>query len=256
MQTVAVIDIGKTNLKVALVDLSKGAEVAVETQPNRVIPGPPWPHFDEAWQWAFLSGALRRLAAGMRVEGIVVTTHGACAALLDHDGRLAAPVLDYEHTGPNALRAEYDLIRPPFSETGSPALPMGLNLGAQLYWMLTQDAGLRDRVARVVPWPQYWGYRLTGQAASDMCSLGCHTDLWNPWRGEWSSLVDRLGLTGRMAPARKPGDMLGVLRPELQADLGIGAVPVLVGYTIPTHRFCRIFWRGRRRFLLFQQGLG
>lgn len=229
MQTVAVIDIGKTNLKVALVDLSLGAEVAVETQPNAVIPGPPWPHFDVAGQWAFLSAALRRLATDTRVEGIVVTTHGACAALLGPDGGLAAPVLDYEHTGPDAMRAEYYAIRPPFSQTGSPALPMGLNLGAQLHWMLAQDAGLRGRVAQVVTWPQYWGYRLTGEAASDLSSLGCHTDLWNPWRGEWSPLVDRLGLAGKMAPARRPGEVLGLLRPGLQADLGIGAVPVLVG---------------------------
>jgi sugar (pentulose or hexulose) kinase len=229
MQTVAVIDIGKTNVKVALVDLSLGAEVAVETQPNRVIPGPPWPHFDVDGQWAFLSAALRRLAKGARVEGIVVTTHGACAALLDRDGGLAAPVLDYEHTGPDAMRAEYDAIRPPFSQTGSPVLPMGLNLGAQLHWMLTQEAGLRDRVAQVVTWPQYWGYLLTGEAASDLCSLGCHTDLWNPWQAAWSPLVDRLGLAGRMAPPRRPGEVLGLLRPEMQADLGIGAVPVLVG---------------------------
>lgn len=229
MQTIAVIDIGKTNVKVALVDLSQGAEVAVETQPNAVIPGPPWPHFDVEGQWAFLSGALRRLARGARVEGIVVTTHGACAALLDREGGLAAPVLDYEHPGPDALRAAYDAIRPPFSETGSPALPIGLNLGAQLHWMLAQDAGLRERVAQVVTWPQYWGYRLTGEAASDLCSLGCHTDLWNPWSGDWSPLVERLGLAGRMAPARRPGEVLGVLRPDLQADLGIGAVPVLVG---------------------------
>lgn len=229
MQTIAVIDIGKTNLKVALVDLSLGAEVAVETQPNRVIPAPPWPHFDVAGQWAFLSGALRRLARGARVEGIVVTTHGACAALLDADGGLAAPVLDYEHPGPDALRAAYDAIRPPFSETGSPALPMGLNLGAQLHWMLAQDAGLRDRVAQVVTWPQYWGFRLTGEAASDLSSLGCHTDLWNPWEGAWSSLVDRMGLAGRMTPPRRPGDVLGVLHPDLQSYLGIGAVPVLAG---------------------------
>ena len=229
MQIIAVIDIGKTNVKVALVDLSQGAEVAVETQPNRVIPGPPWPHFDVAGQWAFLSGALRRLARGARVEGIVVTTHGACAALLDREGGLAAPVLDYEHPGPDALRAAYDAIRPPFSLTGSPALPMGLNLGAQLHWMLAQDAGLRDRVAQVVTWPQYWGFRLTGEVASDLSSLGCHTDLWNPWTGDWSSLVERLGLAGRMAPARRPGEVLGVLHPNLQADLGIGAVPVLVG---------------------------
>ena len=229
MRTVAVIDIGKTNVKVALVDLGLMAEVALETEANAVIPGPPWPHFDVAGQWAFINAALRRMAAGARIEGIVVTTHGACAALLDAGGELAAPVLDYEHPGPDAVRAAYDAIRPGFDETGSPALPMGLNLGAQVHWMLDAVPDLRDRVAQVVTWPGYWGHRLTGVVASDLCSLGCHTDLWNPWRGDWSGLVARLGLAGRMAPARRPDAVLGPLRAELQAELGIGAVPVLAG---------------------------
>ena len=229
MRHVAVLDIGKTNLKVALVDLAAGVEVAVETAPNRVVPGPPWPHFDVAAQEDFLFGALARLARQAPVEGIAVTTHGACAALLAADGSLAAPVMDYEHTGPDALRPAYDALRPDFAEAGSPPLPMGLNLGAQLHFMLTADPGLRDRLAHVVTWPGYWGFRLTGERASDICSLGCHTDLWAPQAGTWSQLPHRLGLAGRMAPARLPGEGLGRLSPAMQARTGLGPVPVLVG---------------------------
>lgn len=229
MQGVAIIDIGKTNVKVALVDPARATEQAVETTPNRVIPGPPWPHFDTDAQWDFIRAALRRLARDARIDGIAVTTHGACAAFLGHDGTLAAPVMDYEHTGPDTLQAEYDALRPPFAETGSPRLPMGLNLGAQLHWMMRQDPGLRDRTAQVVTWPQYWAHRLTGVAACDLSSLGCHTDLWNPHQGTWSALPTRLGLADRMAPPRKPGDILGTLRPALQQDTGIGPVPVLAG---------------------------
>jgi sugar (pentulose or hexulose) kinase len=226
MRRVAVIDIGKTNVKLAVVDPAAGAELTVETAPNAVRPGPPWPHFDTAAQWAFLAAALRRAGP---VEGIAVTTHGACAALLQADGTLAAPVLDYEHAGPDDLRAEYEAIRPPFAETGSPALPRGLNLGAQLHWQLRQDPALPSRVAQVVTWPQYWGFRLTGQMASDVCSLGCHTDLWNPWAGTWSALPARLGLGGRMAPARRPAEVLGILTAAAQAETGLGPVPVLCG---------------------------
>ncbi|NEX46314.1 FGGY-family carbohydrate kinase [Pseudotabrizicola algicola] len=229
MKHAAIIDIGKTNVKLALVDLDSLTEVAVRTMANRVLPGPPWPHFDTGAQWAFLRDGLRALAASHRVDAICVTTHGACAALLDAGGNLAAPVLDYEHPGPETCRAQYDLIRPPFAETGSPALPLGLNLGAQLFWQLREDAGLRDRISHVVMWPQFWGHLLTGQVASDICSLGCHTDLWTPARGDFSSLPKALGLDGKMAPPRAPGDRLGTLRPELQAELGLGPVPVLVG---------------------------
>ena len=37
---IAVIDIGKTNAKVALVDLNDLSEIAVATRPNKVLAGP------------------------------------------------------------------------------------------------------------------------------------------------------------------------------------------------------------------------
>lgn len=229
MKTVAVIDIGKTNVKLALVDLDDAREIAVETAPNTVLPGPPWPHFDTDAQWQFLIQALQRMAASHQIDGITVTTHGACAALLDGQGNLAAPVLEYEHIGPDDLTAAYDALRPPFAETGSPRLPMGLNLGAQLHWQLDQDPGMLDRIAHVVTWPQYWGFRLTGQLACDVSSLGCHTDLWNPTTGTWSNLPARLGLAAKMAPPRNPGEVLGTLTPALQTLTGLGPIPVLTG---------------------------
>lgn len=63
-----------------------------------------------------------------------------------------------------------------------------------------------------------------------MTSLGCHTDLWDPWRGQFSDLVERLGLAGKMAPARRANDVLGRLRPDLAARSGLRAdTPVAVG---------------------------
>ncbi len=230
MTHVAVIDIGKTNAKLALVDPDQGAEVAVLTRPNLVHPGPPWPHFDTDGIWAFVVDALATFQASHGVDAVSITTHGACAALLAADGSLAAPVLDYEHDGPDAMAAAYDAIRPPFAETGSPRLPMGLNIGAQLHWMLATDPGLLDRVAHVVTWPQYWGFRLTGQLACDVCSLGCHTDLWNPHLGAFSGLVDRLGLSGRFAPARRPDEVLGSVTDGVAARTGLRpGTPVSVG---------------------------
>ncbi len=228
MKHIAVIDIGKTNAKLALVLAGTLAEVAVLTTPNRVLPGPPWPHFDVDRLWDFVLDGLAAFHAAHGVDAVSVTTHGACAALLDATGGLAAPVLDYEHTGPDALAAEYDAIRPPFAETGSPRLPMGLNIGAQLHWMLMQDPGLRDRTAKVVTWPQYWGHRLTGNVACDPSSLGCHTDLWNPHARHFSALVGRLGLA--FAPPRPAAEVLGTLLPSVAARTGLPlGTPVHVG---------------------------
>jgi sugar (pentulose or hexulose) kinase len=225
---VAVLDVGKTNVKVALVDLCEGREVAVRTAPNRVLAGPPWPHFDTEAIWDFACAAFREVASG--AEAVAVTTHGACGAFLAEDGTLAAPVVDYEHPGLDALAADYDRLRPSFVETGSPRLALGLNLGVQFHWMLAEDPCLAARVAHVVTWPQYWGHRLTGALACDLSSLGCHSDLWNPHAGTYSSLVERLGLEGKMAAPHRPRDLLGHVTARAAAATGLAeGLPVAVG---------------------------
>ena len=78
---IAVIDIGKTNAKLALVDATRMEEIAVETRPNTVRPGPPWPHFDLDGHWDFLLGALTHMQADHGIDAISVTTHGAAAVL-------------------------------------------------------------------------------------------------------------------------------------------------------------------------------
>lgn len=218
---VAVIDIGKTNAKLALVRLSDLSEIAVVTRSNTVLPGPPYPHFDVEGHWAFLLDGLARFHSEHNISAITVTTHGAAGALIAEDGSLAAPILDYEHSGPGETADAYDVIRPPFAETGSPRLSMGLNLGAQLHWQFQMDPALRDRVCQVVTYPQFWAYRLTGVLATDVTSLGCHTDLWNPFAGTFSSLPDALGIAEKIAPPRKPADVLGTILPEIADRTGL-----------------------------------
>ena len=218
---VAVIDIGKTNAKLALVDRNNFTEIAVVTRPNTVRPGPPWPHFDVDGHWAFLLDALKDFHAAHGIDAISITTHGACAALLDAQGDLAAPILDYEHSGPDDLDEAYCAIRPPFSETGSPRLAGGLNIGAQLFWQFHVDPTLKDRTDQIVTYPQFWGAKLTGQTAMDVTSLGCHTDLWRPQHGDVSALVTTLDISEKFAPVRKPSDVLGPILPQIAQLTGL-----------------------------------
>lgn len=227
---VAVLDIGKTNVKLVLVDVARGTEVAVRTLPNRVRPGPPYPHYDVEGIWDFFLGGLRELHQGHGVDAISVTTHGASAVLLAAEGGLAAPVLDYEHDGPDKVAAAYDRIRPDFAVTGSARMPGGLNVGAQLHWQLARDPGLLERVAHVTSYPGYFVARLTGNVGFDLTSIGCHTDLWDPWQGRFSPLVATLGLEGKVAPAVRPGDLAGPVLPTIAAATGLAAdTPVTFG---------------------------
>jgi sugar (pentulose or hexulose) kinase len=218
---VAVIDIGKTNGKVALVEMDSFSELAMRTRPNVVIRGEPYPHYDVDAIWSFILEALTALNREHDIDAITVTTHGASCALLNELGELAMPVLDYEHDGPDALAGEYDVVRPTFAETGSPRLPGGLNLGAQIFWLQHRHPEPFAGVATILTYPQYWTFRLSGIAATEITSLGTHTDLWCPARADYSTLVDRMGWKERFAPRRWASDCLGAIRPEIATKTGL-----------------------------------
>jgi sugar (pentulose or hexulose) kinase len=229
MRRIAVLDIGKTNAKVLVVDLATGAEEVLARTPNAVRRDGLYPHHDIEMLWAFALGGLRA-AAARGVDAVSITTHGAAAVLVDDRGGLALPMLDYEHDGPDLMAAEYDAVRPEFQEMGSPRLPGGLNVGAQLFWLSRAFPEDFTRVRHVLMLAQYWAFRLSGVATSEATSLGCHTDLWNPWEGRFSSLVTRMGWDSSLPPVRKAADVLGPVLPEVAAATGLPAgTPVLCG---------------------------
>jgi sugar (pentulose or hexulose) kinase len=227
---IAVLDIGKTNAKVVVLDCISGAEIAEKRIANRVLPGPPYAHYDIETLWAFMIDALQAFAQSPGFDAISITTHGASAALIDTDGALAMPVLDYEQAYPEAISDAYRRLRPAFSETFSPGLSVGLNLGAQLHYQKTAFPQEFARTATIMTYPQYWAFRLTGVAANEATSLGCHTDLWNPQTGTFSTLVDTLAIRPLMAPVRSAFDTLGPVLPEIAEAIGLAnPVPVHCG---------------------------
>lgn len=235
-RTIAVIDIGKTNAKVVLVDRDTDDELAARRQAVATCTDGPYPYMDVERIWDFVCDGLATLNAEHRIGGVTVTTHGAAGAFLsagDPPGQtgdgLALPVLDYEFNGPDELADEYDALRPDFAECLSPRLPGGLNLGAQIFWQERRFPADVASAATYVTYPQYWTWRLTGFPATDVCSLGCHTDLWAPGKRTWSSLVAKAGWQSLFAPVRHPSDVLGKVRSDIAVRLGLDAVPVACG---------------------------
>lgn len=229
-ERIAVLDIGKTNAKVVIFDAVSGAEIETRRMPNRVLSGPPYPHYDVEALWAFLIETLAVFARQPGFDAISITTHGASAALIDADGQLALPVLDYEHEYPEEISRAYDAMRPEFAETFSPRLSGGLNLGAQIHYQKTAFPAEFARVRTILTYPQYWAYRLSGVAASEATSLGCHTDLWKPHEASYSSLVDALGVRDLMAPVHSAFDRVGTTLPGIVSAVALPRpVPVFCG---------------------------
>jgi sugar (pentulose or hexulose) kinase len=226
-KTVAVLDIGKTNAKLALFD--EGRLVFEKSAPNRVLPGPPYPHEDVDGAFAFLLAALRDAGRAQRIGAIVPTAHGAAGALIGEHG-LAAPVMDYEFSDVEQIEPDYAKIRPSFLETLSPKVPAGLNLGRQLAYQKWRCSDLFAKATHFLPYAQYWAWRLTGVAAAEVTSLGAHTDLWTPRQGHVSALVKALGVESLIPPLRQAFDPLGSIKPEIAAATGLAPdTPVFCG---------------------------
>lgn len=217
---IAVLDIGKSNAKLLVLDHASGTVLASRAQACGVVPEPPYPHLDLEGVWAWAVGALAQLAPRHVIRTIVPVAHGAAAVLMAGEAP-ALPALDYEHAGPQVraigLGAELD----PFARTFSPVLPIGLNLAAQLDW---QERTFPERFASVtdiLPLPQYWAWRLCGVKATEVTSLGAHSHLWYPRERRFADLAERRGWRRRFPPLRSAWEVLGPVRPELAQAVGL-----------------------------------
>lgn len=227
---IAVIDLGKTHSKVALVDGQRATEIDVVRQRTTPNPKALYRSLNHQRIEAFLISALTRFAQQYTIDALTVTTHGATIALLDKHGNLALPVLDYECTDIDSLRNEYEQVRPAFSQTGSPALPAGLNIGAQLYWQQTRFPKEFDAVAYILTWPQYWVHWLTGKYANDITSLGCHTDCYSVKATGYSGLLQSQRWSDRFPPLKHSGEFAGGLLATVSQQTGLAeGLPVHVG---------------------------
>jgi sugar (pentulose or hexulose) kinase len=221
-----VVDIGKTLSKVSLW-CRYGTLVCRQVRPNPTHEIDGIRRLDAEGIGEWLRATLREWA-GHPVEAIIPVAHGAAFAAIGEDGLLFAP-LDYEQPIPGDVMAAYRAERDALAVTGSPALPDGLNMGAQIWWMAQRHPEAMAR-ATLVPWAQYWAWFLTGRAVSEVTSLGCHSDLWAPGEARFSPMAERLGWAERFAPVVGAGEVVGTLRPELAAETGLPAsAQVLAG---------------------------
>ena len=195
---------------------SRSRRSSVRTDVNG---GDPYPHFDADELYAWLIDGLATLARDFEVHSVVPVTHGASAALVDDDG-LVLPIMDYEFRGVSEIDSEYDALARDFARTASPKLPAGLNLGRQLFWQQQKFPREFDR-ATILPYPQYWAARLCGVRAWEPTSLGCHTDLWEPRRGEFSSFATTMGWDSRFGRRANAWTPLGPPLPEVAAATGL-----------------------------------
>lgn len=256
-QFCAVLDVGKTNVKIHVIDEGYNSRFCGSRR-NVVNAQGLYPHYDIDALWQWIRSTLVEIARDFSIDVIAITTHGATAALVRPDAGesgLVAPIMDYEFDGV-ASEPEYDVIRPPFSETCSPALSAGLNLGRQLFWQQRHCTRAFDQATYILPYPQYWAWRLTGVAVSEVTSWGCHTDLWAPGAHDYSSLVDKLELRAKLPPLGSADAVVGTVSEEMATQTGLSPqCKVIAGLHDSNASYLRYLeWGRERSFIVISTG--
>ncbi len=89
MSHIGVIDFGKTNASLALVDPGPQREIALRRMPNRDQSGPPSAHFKTEAHWESILSSLAELGAEHGIAGVLITNHDATARPVEPQRALA-----------------------------------------------------------------------------------------------------------------------------------------------------------------------
>jgi sugar (pentulose or hexulose) kinase len=248
-----VLDVGSTNTKLVLFD-SEGRLLRERRIESRHVPGPPYQSLDPEPALTLLADTLPDFDAAAPVDVIVPCAHGSALALLDGAGRLALPVMDYLAEPPASIAAQYRDIAPPFSEVFCPANPMALTLGLQLFWQETAFPEDFARVRTILPWGQYFAWRMSGRAVSGNTELGAQTQLIDVASGGFSSLARGRGWDRLFAPLVRPYETVGTLKPELCCAPLAGRLEVKAGIHDSNANYLRYLAAGLGDFTLLSTG--
>lgn len=250
--TTAVLDVGKTNLKLLAIDA--GRVVGRWAVPNRSLPGPPYPHHDLASTEAWLLLALRELAARHAVDAVVATTHGSGGVLVDDAGPVL-PMVDYEAPAPDWLERDYAAVAPTYRERGSRTFGGMAHLGRQAFFLARAFPAEFARARHILALPQYWAWRLSGVRASEVTSLAAQSHLWDVTGNRPSSLVGTMGWRHLLPPLRPAHAVLGTVTASVAAATGLPAgTPVLNGMHDSSASFYRYQQAGLGEATLLSTG--
>ncbi len=225
---IAVLDIGKTNKKVVVYDDAMNT-LAVKKRKIDTIPLDTSDNLeiedvDTVVSW-FLE-QLKVLGREYPIKVISVTTHGATVVCVGTDGKPCIPPVAYTNEVPEGVHERFWAAMGDSDEiqavTATAEIKPVINMGKLLWYQKERWPEEFSKIDKVLFYPQYFGYRLTGKASADITYTGCHSYLWDFAKGDWSGVVDKLGIRDKLpgTPGASESE-LGVISAEVAEATGL-----------------------------------
>jgi L-fuculokinase len=242
---IAIFDVGKTNKKIFLIDEQYNIVFEQTAKFIETIDedGDPCENLDSLRISIFESLHFVQQLAEFEIKAINFSSYGASFVYVDDCGVALTPLYNYLKPYPKSLQDQFysnyggeELLA---KQTASPVLG-SLNSGLQFYRLKHENKAIFDKVKYALHLPQYLSYLLTGQAYTDITSVGCHTHLWNFNENKYHDWVSAEGLIQKFGEL-KSGDYATDIDLEgANYKVGIGLhdssaalIPYLANFDMP-----------------------
>ncbi len=236
-QVIAVLDIGKTNKKVIIYNMQLQVQEQMSTVIGEVTSEAGLKLEQPEVVYAWFCQVLRQLSPKFDIVAISVTTHGAMGVCLDDNGNISCPPLAYTNEPgtvfDNSFYERFGSRAELQDQTATAQIGEMVNFAKMIFYWNENYPSQMAQTKYILMYPQYFGYKLTGQIAAEPTMLGCHSYLYDHENNTYSRLAAELGVADKL-PRRiaNSWEILGVVTPELVSDTAVNPACVV---TIGVH---------------------
>ncbi|MDQ6609268.1 MAG: FGGY family carbohydrate kinase [Bacteroidota bacterium] len=242
---IAIFDVGKTNKKIFLFDQSYNVVYERSARFTETVDedGDPCENIESLRLSVFDSLRCVFAKKEFEVKAINFSTYGASFVYIDENGDALSPLYNYLKPYSPELKkkfyAAYGGEKEFSSRTASPVLG-NLNSGMQLYRIKYEKPELFQKIKWALHLPQYLSYLISGQAWSDLTSIGCHTNLWDFKKNGYHEWVSKEGIEALLPSITTYDKVLPATFPGSNYFVGTGLhdssaalIPYLVNFSEP-----------------------
>lgn len=245
LPVIAIFDVGKTNKKLLLFDEQYKVvhEENVQLEEIRDEDGFPCEDLDALSKWVWQKYWELVAHKDYDVKAVNFSAYGASFVHLNDFFKPLTPLYNYLKPFPEKLKQQFyntyggeSLIA---KQTASPVLG-SLNSGMQLYRLKYEQPHVYEQIKYSLHLPQYLSFIVSARVATDITSVGCHTQLWDFKKNKYHQWVYDEGMRTRFAPIYRGDKIVHANNDSRKIAVGIGLhdssaalIPYLTAFTEP-----------------------
>ncbi len=223
---ILIFDVGKTNKKILLFDEQYQIVFEESTQLKEIVDEDGFACEDVDVLTNWIQKKFREILSGkdVTVKAVNFSAYGASFVNLDENLRCCTPLYNYLKPFPGTLKDQFYKTYGGESffakETASPVLG-SLNSGMQLYRLKYEKPAVFKKIKYALHLPQYLSFILSNKVATDISSVGCHTNLWHFEKNDYHDWVYKEELDKKFAELYNGDKILTTIDNDIKVGIGL-----------------------------------